>query len=404
MTTIKLKFRPSTLPQAEGTLYFQVIHHRTVKLFCTGQHIYASEWDEEESKILINSNNERLSLLRLIKTSLNWEMKQRQRIIAKLQIRSPKFTMENLCDAFSSLPHYITVFSFIQKQILKKEQMRRTGTSKTYANAYRRFREFRNNEDLTFEDLTSEMIEYYEAWLVNRGLMQNSIRFYLRTLNTLCQKAIDEGLLHNRDLFSKVPLSYVKTIKRAISESELRAICKLNLSCNAGLAFARDIFMFSFYMRGMSFVDIAFLKKSDLHHGLLEYCRKKTNQHLVIAWENAQQKIVNRYAHLTHDSPFMFPIIQHQDGTEYKQYHLVQDRINRNLKKIGDMIGLKLPLTLYVARHTWASVARNMNFPIAIISEGMGHHSYKTTQIYLDSINTSKINEANKKIMSRINR
>lgn len=404
MTTIKLKFRPSTLPQTEGTLYFQVIHRRNVKLFSTDYHIYASEWDEEKSQILITSNNERLPLLRLIKTSLDWELKQRQCIIDEMQIRSPMFTMENLCDAFNALPRYISVFSFLQKQILKKEQMKRIGTGKTYANAYRRFREFRKNVDLTFEDLTSELIECYEAWLVNRGLKQNTIRFYLRTLNTLFQKAIDEGLLHNRDLFSKIPLSYVKTIKRAISESELQAIGKLDLSCNAGLAFARDIFMFSFYMRGMSFVDIAFLKKTDLRHGLLEYCRKKTNQHLVIAWEHTQQKIVNRYAHLTHDSPFMLPIIRHQDGTEYKQYHLVQDSINRNLKKIGDMIGLKLPLTLYVARHTWASVARNMNFPIAIISEGMGHHSYKTTQIYLDSIDTSKINEANKKIMQRINR
>lgn len=404
MTTIKLKFRPSTLPHAQGTLYFQVIHHRSVKLFCTDYHIYANEWNDEESQILINANNERRPQLQLIKTALDWQLKQCQCVIETMQRNTPLFTMEHLCEAFKSLPRYTSVFSFLEKQILKKKQMGRLGTCKTYANAYRRFREFRDNIDLAFDDLTPELIEHYEAWLVNRGLKQNSIRFYLRTLNTLFKKAIDEGLLHNRELFSKVPLSYVKTIKRAISEAELRAIGKLDLSCHAALAFARDIFMFSFYMRGMSFVDIAFLKKSNLRHGLLEYCRKKTNQHLVIAWEHAQQQIVDRYAHLTHGTPFMLPIIRQQDGTEYKQYQLVQDTINRNLKKIGDMIGLKLPLTLYVARHSWASIARNMNFSIAIISEGMGHHSYKTTQIYLNSIDSSQINEANKKIMQRINR
>lgn len=304
----------------------------------------------------------------------------------------------------SVLPQSMTVFVFLQIQTEKKTQMGRHGTSKTYANAYRRFKEFLGNEDLTFNDLTAELIEHYEAWLINRGLKPNTIRFYLRTLNTLFKKAVAEGLLQNRELFCTVSLSYVKTIKRAISESELRAIERLDLSDSPCFSFARDIFMFSFYMRGMSFIDIAFLKKSDLRHGLLEYCRKKTNRHLTIAWEHAQQKIVDRYAHLVQNSPFMLPIISRQDGTEYEQYRLVQDRINRNLKKIGDMIGLKLPLTLYVARHSWASLARNMNFPLAVISEGMGHNSYKTTQVYLDTIDTSVINDANKKIMQRIKR
>ena len=101
------------------------------------------------------------------------------------------------------------------------------------------------------------------------------------------------------------------------------------------------------------------------------------------------------------NSPYMLPILLKEDGTEYRQYQRMQENINRNLKKIGQMIGLKMPLTTYVARHTWASIARNMNFSIAIISEGMGHTSYKTTQIYLDSIDTAKINQANKKIIQR---
>ena len=75
---------------------------------------------------------------------------------------------------------------------------------------------------------------------------------------------------------------------------------------------------------------------------------------------------------------------------------------NYNLKKIGEMVDLKIPLTTYVARHTWASVALHMNIPIATISEGMGHNSYKTTQIYLESIDVATINEANKKIIQQV--
>ena len=69
---------------------------------------------------------------------------------------------------------------------------------------------------------------------------------------------------------------------------------------------------------------------------------------------------------------------------------------------VVQMIGLKIPLTTYVARHTWASVALHMNIPIATISEGMGHNSYKTTQIYLQSLDVATINEANERIIRKI--
>ena len=80
----------------------------------------------------------------------------------------------------------------------------------------------------------------------------------------------------------------------------------------------------------------------------------------------------------------------------------MEHNTNYNLKKIGEMIGLKIPLTTYVARHTWASVALHMNIPIATISEGMGHNSYKTTQIYLQSLDVATINEANERIIRKI--
>ena len=170
------------------------------------------------------------------------------------------------------------------------------------------------------------------------------------------------------------------------------------------MTFARDLFMFSFYTRGMAFVDIAYLKKKDLKNGLLSYCRKKTNQQITIAWEQELQEIVARYSVLTENSPYMLPVIKNTDETEYVQYKRMQVNINRALKRIGIKAGLKLPITMYVARHSWASIARDMDISISVISEGMGHQSCKTTQIYLDTLDPSKINEANRKIIGEINR
>lgn len=402
MATIKLKFRPSSVLGAMGTLYYQVIHKRSVKWISTGLHVYADEWDEKKARIVISGDGRRKAELLQVQATVKREFEQREKVLRRMAAGNSDFCLDELCRGFGNIQAQKTVFIFMQEQVLKKEDMKRQGTAMTYDNAYRRFKEFREDVDLTFDELTADMMERYEAWLVSRRLKQNSIRFYLRTLKALLGKAIEEGLLEYGNLFSRVRLSYVKTIKRAITEKELRAIERLSLPEGSAVAFARDIFMFSFYMRGMSFVDIAYLRKTDLRNGMLSYCRKKTNQHLTVAWEMAQQQIVDRYANRTVGSPYMLPIICKEDGTEYQQYHRVQENVNNNLKKIGKMIGLKMPLTTYVARHTWASVARDMNISVAIISEGMGHRSYKTTQMYLNYIDSSRINEANRKIIRRI--
>ncbi|MEE0423533.1 MAG: site-specific integrase [Prevotella sp.] len=402
MATIKLRFRPSSVPEAEGTLYYQVIHKRKVKWISTEHHIYADEWDENTETIVVAARSERKGALALMQCKIDWALKRWQTILDRLERSYKDYTVEELCETFSKEQTYKTVFVFLQEQVTKKEQMKRQGTARTYGNAYRRFKAFREDVDLTFDELTSDMIECYEAWLIDKRLKQNSIRCYLRTLNTLLCKAVEEGLLNNTNLFSHVRLSYVKTTKRAISEKELKVIANLELPENSTMAFARDIFMFSFYMRGMPFVDIAYLRKTDLKNGMCTYCRKKTNQCLMVEWEKAQQKILDRYAHQMENKSYLLPIIKEEDGTEYKQYQRMQININRALKKIGEMAELKMPLTTYVARHTWASVARDMNIPIAVISEGMGHNSIKTTQVYLNSIDISRINEANKRIIKRI--
>ena len=405
MTTIKLKFRPSSVQGAMGTLYYQVIHKRSVKWISTEHHVYAEEWNEERSALVIQSGNKRKADLLLMQSVLDWEMKQREEIVRSLEADKMDYTLEILRSRFAGIPKQKTVFTFLQEQISRQGQMKRLGTANTYTSAYLRFKEFCAETDLTFDQLTPDMIEEYEAWLTNRGLMQNTIRFYLRTLHTLLCKAIDEGLLNDGNkLFSRVHLAYVPTTKRAISAGDIRTILQLDLPPDSIMAFARDLFMFSFYTRGMSFVDIAYLKKKDLRNGLLSYCRKKTNQQITIAWEQELQEIVDRYSVQTKSTHYMLPIIKNTKEAEYVQYKRVQVNVNRALKRIGIMAGLKLPITMYVARHSWASIARDMDISISVISEGMGHQSCKTTQIYLDTLDTSKINEANRKIIGEINK
>lgn len=347
-----MKFRPSSVPETEGTLYYQVIHKRKVKWISTGYHVYPCEWDEKTGEVLIPPNSERKAELEKMQSQINWELKQWDSIIVEMGNQHKNVTINELCDAFNKTKTQKTVFMFLQEQVAKKEQMKRQGTAMTYTNAYRRFKEFREGKDLTFDELTPDMMECYEAWLKDRRLKQNSISCYLRTLCTLLYKATDEGVRIDSNLFSHVRLSYVKTTKRAISEKEMRAIATLQLPEGTSIAFVRDVFMFSFYMRGMPFVDIAYLRKKDLKNKMLAYSRKKTNQYLTVEWVKEAQEIIDRYAQINSASPYLLPIIQQDDGTEQKQYHRMLENINYNLKKIGEMTGLKMPLTTYTARHT----------------------------------------------------
>ena len=402
MATVKIKFRASSVAGKEGTLYYHIIHQRKLRWISTDYHVYPEEWNAGKSSVIVSNSNNRQAHLQLIQSQIDWEMKQMQCIIHDKEMDGVSYSVDDLANEIQQLPTSQSVFTFFRKQIAKKEQMQCVGTKNNYTNAVNRFIEFRNQKDLTFSQMTADMMEMYQAWLWNRGVGQNTVSFYLRTLRTLHHKAVEAGQATSNDIFAHVQTANVRTAKRAISVKDIRKIEKLELQIGSSIDKARDLFLLSFYLRGMAFVDMAFLKKSDLKCGMVSYNRRKTHQNLNIEWIKPMQAIINKYAEQTKDSPYMLPILTGKETSPYTQYRKVEYNTNYNLKKIGKMIGLKIPLTTYVARHTWASIALHMNIPIATISEGMGHNSYKTTQIYLESIDVATINEANRRIIRKI--
>ena len=402
MATVKIKFRASSVAGKEGTLYYHIIHQRKLRWISTDYHVYPEEWNAGKSSVIVSNSNNRQAHLQLIQSQIDWEMKQMQCIIHDKEMDGVSYSVDDLANEIQQLPTSQSVFMFFRQQIAKKEQMQCVGTKNNYTNAVNRFIEFRNQKDLTFSQMTADMMEMYQAWLWNRGVGQNTVSFYLRTLRTLHHKAVEAGQATSNDIFAHVQTANVRTAKRAISVKDIRKIEKLELQIGSSIDKARDLFLLSFYLRGMAFVDMAFLKKSDLKCGMVSYNRRKTHQNLNIEWIKPMQAIIDKYAEQTKDSPYMLPILTGKETSPYTQYRKVEYNTNYNLKKIGKMIGLKIPLTTYVARHTWASIALHMNIPIATISEGMGHNSYKTTQIYLESIDVATINEANKKIIRKI--
>lgn len=281
-------------------------------------------------------------------------------------------------------------------------QLRQIGkgcTAETYTTVLNSFSRFRQDTDVPLHEVCPDLMTAYEVYLKTQGICPNSISFYMRNLRAIYNRAAEKGLVMQRYPFRHVYTGIDKTVKRAVPLSVIRKLRDLDLRFNPGMDFARDVFMFSFYTRGMSFVDMAFLKKKDLRNGILSYRRHKTNQLLLIRWEKPMQELVDKYD--TADTPYLLPIIR-RIGDERKQYKNEAHRVNRILKKIGEQLGLTIPLTTYVARHGWASIARSKNIPISTISEAMGHDSEATTRIYLASLDTSVVDRANSLILSSL--
>ena len=171
----------------------------------------------------------------------------------------------------------------------------------------------------------------------------------------LYNRAVEKGLVTQRFPFKHVYTGVERTTKRAVPLRVIKQLRTLDLSLHPAKRFARDMLLFSFYTRGMSMVDMAFLRKKDLANGILTYRRKKTGQQLFVKWEPCMQEIVSRYN--VSESPYLLPIIVRPGMDERKQYINASHRINRYLKAIGKELGLSVPLTHYVARHSWASAA-----------------------------------------------
>ena len=234
-------------------------------------------------------------------------------------------------------------------------------------------------------------------YLLNNGICLNSVSFYMRNLRAIYNRAVEQGLTVQNLPFKYVYTGISKTKKRAISLELFRKIKNFDSKSDYNMEFAKDIFMFSFYTRGMSFVDIAFLKKENLQNGILSYKRRKTGQQLCIKWEKQMQEIIDKYDNS--NNLYLLPIIQRPDKNNWTQYKSAEHLVNNKLKIIGKELGLQSPLTTYVARHSWASIARSKNIPISVISEAMGHDSEATTRIYLATMDTSAVDNANKLII-----
>lgn len=399
MTSFKIKFRPSSIKGKEGILYYQIIHKRVIRQVTTNFKLYSNEWNEKSESIQTDYLNiNRRDYLDSIQYKIINDKRRFETIVQKMAIQSGIYSVDDITERFRCQSVNSSLFTFMENIIASYKRHGQYRTSETYLSTLNSIKRFRNNKDIELIDINNELIVSYWHYLKTEGVQHNTISFYMHRLRAIYNKAVDQELIDPKNPFKNIKIGIEKTVKRAIPIKYIKKLKSIELKEFSSKDLARDMFLFSFYTRGMSFIDIAYLRKKDLKNGMLSYRRKKTGQKLYIQWETCMEHIAKKYSS-KESSPYIFSILDDTKGDVRKQYHNTLALINRNLKVLGQEIGLEIPLTMYVARHSWATTARIEGIPLSVISEGMGHHNEKTTQIYLASIENKIIDSANRKII-----
>lgn len=296
MATIKIRFRPSTVKGKDGTLYYQIIHMRLVKQLYTGHRLKDNEWDRESGTVIIcnGCDQSRAMYLYSVMEEIRDGLTKLKAIAARLDSSGSAYTVEDVASAFISPTTIRGVVSFTRKLIDDLHKMGKKSISRRYELTLNCFLKYTDEEEVIWDNFNSTLVAGFEEFLRNRGLCRNSTSFYMRNLRSIINRASEPDYEVPRNPFKHVYMGVDKTVKRAVSLKTLCKIRDVNLSAYPHLDFARNVFMFSFYTRGMSLVDIAFLRKTDLSNGVITYFRRKTSQQIQVRLENQTRDVMEK--------------------------------------------------------------------------------------------------------------
>lgn len=251
MTSVKVKFRPSSIKEKEGSLYYQVIHRRNIRLLKTNYKIFPDEWDITTASICSSPTNpERTDKLTQQEKAVEQDLNRLHSCISMLLHRGSPFSVEDIVKIYKNRKYKDTLNAFMRPIIRKLQEQGRNRTAETYSSTLRSFMRFRHDKEIFLEEINQETIGMYEAYLKSEGLSLNSISFYMRILRAVYNRAVDQELTTQHFPFKHVYTGIEKTIKRSVNIKTIKCVKDMTLIPLSSIDYARDMFIFSFYTRG----------------------------------------------------------------------------------------------------------------------------------------------------------
>ncbi|MBN1766932.1 MAG: site-specific integrase, partial [Prolixibacteraceae bacterium] len=321
----KLKFTLNSsrkYKNGEYPLFLRISHKKSKTYISLKKTINKDFWDAKSGSIIINTTNKHTKRnLQILQLFLEEKMVTYKSSLFALEMSNPNYTLQDIINTLKYKNSSANVLSYFESVIKTLKETGKTGNAKVYANTFSVFSKYRNNKDLTFDELDYRVLKRFEEHMQYENLRINTISFYMRTIRALYNRAIKEGLAKEEMYpFKQLSIKHEKTSKRALLKSHLTAIKGLDLSKQPDKDMARDFFLFSYYCRGMAFVDLAYLKVENIVGDRLYYSRNKTNQKFSIKITEPIKEIMLKYNDLKKPETYIFPIIKNTDGDIYTQY------------------------------------------------------------------------------------
>ncbi|HXB40691.1 MAG TPA: site-specific integrase [Bacteroidia bacterium] len=404
MASIKVVLYTSkTLSTGEHPILLRVIQNRKVSYISTKASSTKELWDEEA-----NLPKKKHPLYKQLLVLIDTKKAEANKLNLELETDNIDLSAKEIKRKLKKTTNSKSVFKYFDEIIARLEKTNRIGYANIFKSTKNSLVKFCPETEIEFNDITQSFLIRYEEDFLQRGVSLNSVFVFMRTFKTLINYARKEGVVKETyNPFKEISFTKyrrVKTQKRAISKKQIQKIGNLKLKPETSLFHSRNYFMFSFYNRGINFIDIAFLKWSSIKNNRLSYTRKKTKEQFTIGMLAPAIEIFNYYKKIYYDNEdgYIFPIL----NSTHISARSIDNRIDRvlkivnaDLKEIAALAKIDEKLTTYVARHSYATIMRTSGISTAIISESMGHDSEKTTNIYLNSFGNKVIDEANKVIL-----
>ena len=426
MATMKFILRKSRSkePIETGKLCARIIHNRKTKVATLPITLHFTEWDEKKQRIINNDEDSpRYRYLNRATDTITNYAEQFQETVDDLE-KQGRYDISDIIGGYSKRKGISDLYNFASQLADDLEKTKQGRTARAYLTACRALISFNKGNDIPLKHINNRMMKEFEAYLKERGAAMNTVSYYMRMLRAIYRKAIKERIIDAKRVspFEGTFTGFQETRKRALDVDQLSKLNNLDFSSVTDFKEAKSIetnidqlekglydcwrfFFFCFHARGMSFVDMAYLRKENIRHGVISYYRKKTKQKIEITVTQILQNIINSFDQEVKYSPYLFPIIKDENKPTRIQYENGLRTQNRRLKRLAKLARLesKTGLTTHVSRHSWATIGKLQNLPLAVISEGLGHSSEKMTYTYLASFDRTTLDKANEKIAEAIN-
>lgn len=255
------------------------------------------------------------------------------------------------------------------------------------------------------EIFTPERLKEYEDWLAGQQSSPNTISTYMRTLQAVYNRWMSPGIEgYNPVLFKDVYTNVESRTKRALTAEQMEQLRNTDFSVlTLRQQQVLTYFLLMFMLRGMPFIDLAHLRKSDLRNRRITYRRHKTGKLMVVDVPPDAMRLLQKYRDKT-DSEYLFPLL-HGGLFMEEHHHRYQETLrhfNRELARLMKQLLPGVSVSSYTARHTWATLAYHSGVPVGLISQSLGHSSIRVTMTYLKPFDAEVIDRINRQVISLV--